>query len=114
MTMTTAFADRDAIAARLATLADADRSVIALIMENPLQDISLIEGLHWHLDQASKAKFLNSMKLETLGEWLGNAAPARLQIRLSEVAKSSQHPSYAAFRAGLTRSGGLERAFPKV
>ena len=112
--MTPAFADRDTIAAKLATLADGDRPVLALVMENPLQDKSLIEGLHHHLDQATKARFLNSLKLEGLGEWLGNAAPARLQIRLSEVAKSSQHPVYAAFRTGLTRSGGLERAFPKV
>lgn len=112
--MTPAFADRESIAAKLATLSDLDKPVIALIMENPLQDVSLIEGLHWHLDQASKAKFLNSLKLEGLGEWLGHSAPARLQIRLSEVAKSSQHPAYAAFKAGLTRSGGLERAFPKA
>lgn len=112
--MTAAFADRDTIAARFAALSESDKPVIALAMENPLQDLSLIESLHWHLDQASKAKFLNSLKLEGLGEWLGNAAPSRLQIRLSEVAKSSQHPAYAAFKTGLTRSGGLDRAFPKV
>ena len=34
------------------------------------------------------------------------------QIRLMEAAKSSQHPAYAAFRSGLSRSGGLERAYP--
>lgn len=112
--MTAAFADRDAIATKLAALSEADKPVLTLVLENPLQDLSLIEGLHWHLDQASKARFLNSLKLEGLGEWLGNAAPSRLQIRLSEVAKSSQHPAYAAFKAGLTRSGGLERAFPTV
>jgi hypothetical protein len=113
-TMTAAFADRDTLAANLAALSDGDKSVIALVMENPLQDLSLVEALHCHLDQASKARFLNSLKLEGLGEWLGNAAPARLQIRLSEAAKSSQHPAYAAFKTGLTRSGGLDRAFPKV
>lgn len=112
--MTAAFADRDAIAAKLSTLADGDKSALALVMENPLQDLNLIEGLHWHLDRASKASFLNSLKLEGLGEWLGNTAPSRLQIRLTEVAKSSQHPAYAAFKAGLLRSGGLERAFPKA
>jgi hypothetical protein len=29
-----------------------------------------------------------------------------------EAAKSSQHPAYQAFRSGLSRSGGLERAYP--
>jgi hypothetical protein len=33
-------------------------------------------------------------------------------VRLMETAKSAQHPAYLAFRDGLTRSGGLERAFP--
>ena len=112
--MPAAFADRDTIAAKLAALSETDKPVLSLVMENPLQDISLIEGLHWHLDQACQARFLNSLKLEALGEWLGNTAPARLQIRLSEVAKSSQHAAYAAFRSGLTRSGGLDRAFPKA
>lgn len=112
--MNAAFADRDTIAAKLAALSESDKSVLALVMENPLQDESLFEGLHRHLDQASRAKFLNSLKLEGLGEWLGTAAPDRLQIRLTEVAKSSQHPAYAAFRTGLTRSGGLERAYPQV
>lgn len=112
--MPTSFADRDSLADRLAALTDSDMSVLALVMENPLQDESLIEGLHRHLDLAAKASFLNSLKLEKLGFWLGSAAPARLQIRLAEAAKSSQHPAYAAFRKGLTRSGGLEQAFPTV
>jgi hypothetical protein len=30
------------------------------------------------------------------------------------LAKSSQHAAYTAFREGLVRSRGLERAFPKV
>jgi hypothetical protein len=112
--MAAAFADRDTIADKLATLADGDKPGLAQVMENPLQHLNLIEGLHWHLDRASKASFLNSLKLEGLGEWLGNTAPPRLQIRLTEVAKSSQHPAYTAFKSGLARSGGLERAFPKV
>jgi len=29
-----------------------------------------------------------------------------------EAAKSSQHPAYMAFRTGLSRSGGLENAYP--
>jgi hypothetical protein len=112
--MPTSFADRDSLAERLAALTDSDMSVLALVMENPLQDESLIEGLHRHLDLAAKASFLNSLKLEKLGFWLGTAAPARLQIRLAEAAKSSQHPAYAAFRKGLTRSGGLEQAYPQA
>lgn len=112
--MPTSFADRDSLAEKLGALGDNDMSVLALVMENPLQDESLVEGLHRHLDRAAKGSFLNSLKLEKLGFWLGNAAPARLQIRLSEAAKSSQHPAYAAFRIGLTKSGGLERAYPKA
>jgi hypothetical protein len=115
MTATAAvFPDRDTVASRFSALAETDRSFIALLMENPMQDESLIEGLHRHLDLSAGASFLNTLKLEKLGEWLGNNAPDRLQIRLSEAAKSSQHPAYAAFRTGLTRSGGLERAYPKV
>ena len=66
------------------------------------------------MNRAAAARFLNTLKLEKLGEWLGNTAPARLQMRLMETARSSQHAVYAAFRAGLTRSGGLERAYPKA
>ena len=107
------FPDRDTVAVKLSAFGDADLAYLLLLLENPRQDESLLEGLHFYLHQASQAKFLNSLKLEKAGEWLGNHAPARLQIRLSEAAKSSQHPAYAAFRAGLTRSGGLERAYPK-
>ena len=114
MTMPATFADRDSLADRFAGLTENDMSVLALVMENPLQDESLIEGLHRHLDLSSKAHFLNSLKLEKLGHWIGIAAPDRLQIRLTEAAKSSQHPAYAAFKAGLTKSGGLERAYPKA
>ena len=109
-----AFPDRDAVAGRLATLGEADQAYIRLLMENPQQDENLLEGLALHLDRAAAARFLNSLKLEKLGEWLGQTAPARLQIRLSEIARSSQHAAYAAFRTGVTRSGGLERAYPKA
>ena len=112
MTGTVPFPDRDTVAEKLAALSEADTSYLSLLMENPVQDDNLLEGLHRHLDLASTSRFLNSLKLETLGKWLGKAAPARLQIRLMEAARSSQHPAYAAFRTGLTRSGGLEKAYP--
>lgn len=106
------FPDRETIATRFAALAEQDKAYIALLLENQAQDDSLIEGLEQHLNNASRASFLNSLKLENLGKWIGEAAPARLQIRLMELAKSSQHPAYAAFRNGLTSSGGLSRAYP--
>lgn len=109
----TSFPDPQTVADKLAALQEADQSYLALILENPLQDERLLEGLTVYLDAASASRFLNSLKLGRCGEWLGNHAPARLQIRLMEAARSSQHPAYAAFRDGLTRSGGLERAFPK-
>ncbi|MBB3655501.1 hypothetical protein FHX15_000700 [Rhizobium sp. BK650] len=112
MTGTMPFPDRDTVAEKFAALSEADKSYLSLLMENPAQDDNLLEGLHRHLDLASASRFLNSLKLETLGKWIGQAAPARLQIRLMETARSSQHPAYAAFRTGLTRSGGLEKAYP--
>lgn len=105
---------REQITAKLSTLGDGEKSHLQLLMENPAQDENLIEALHHHLDLASKARLLNSLKLERLGEWLGTNAPARLQIRLMETSKSSQHSVYQAFRAGLVRSGGLEKAYPKA
>ena len=105
---------RETVAESLAALLPENQSWLTLLMENPSSDDLLLDGLHLYLDQASEAKFLNSLKLQKCGEWMGNAAPARLQIRLAEAAKSSQHPAYAAFRDGLTRSGGLERAYPKA
>jgi hypothetical protein len=108
------FPDRDSVAAKLAALGESEQSYLALLMENAAQDESLIEGLYRHLDLASEAKLLNSLKLEKIGEWLGSNAPARLQIRLMEAAKSSQHAAYQAFRTGLIRSGGLEKAYPKA
>lgn len=105
---------RETVAESLAGLSPENQSWLRLLMDNPASDDLLLEGLHFHLDRASEAKFLNSLKLGKCGEWIGNAAPARLQIRLAEAAKSSQHPAYVAFRDGLTRSGGLERAYPKA
>ena len=105
---------RETIAERLSTLGEADRSFLSLLMENAQQDEDLIAGLELHLDKAAEARFLNSLKLETLGEWLGNAAPARLQMRLMEAARCSQHAAHQAFRAGLVRSGGLARAYPEA
>lgn len=109
-----AFPDRETVADKLAALGEADQAYLRLLMENPKQDENLLEGLDLYLDRAAAARFLNSLKLERLGEWLGETAPARLQMRLTEAARSSQHAAHAAFRAGLTRSGGLERAYPKA
>ena len=113
MTGSAPFPDRDTVAAKLGVLGEQDKSFLRLLMENAAQDDSLIEGLSRHLDSAASARLLNTLKLERLGEWLGATAPARLQIRFLEAGRSSQHPAYAAFRTGLSRSGGLERAYPK-
>ncbi|MCD2181951.1 hypothetical protein [Rhizobium sp. GN54] len=109
-----AFPDRDTIAEKISALGEADQSFLVLLMENPQQDENLLAGLDLHLARAAEGRFLNSLKLEKLGEWLGNTAPARLQVRLMEAARSSQHAAHQAFRIGLTRSGGLERAYPKA
>jgi hypothetical protein len=106
--------DREVIAAAIDRLDDADAALLASIMDNPAADDLLIDGLHRFLDTLAKGRFLNTLKLEQRGLWLGQSAPARLQIRLTEAARSSQHAAYHAFRTGLTRSGGLERAFPKA
>lgn len=108
------FPDRETVADKFAALQDQDQSFLRLLFENAAQDDALLEGLHLYLDRASEARFLNSLKLERSGDWVGNNAPARLQIRLMEAAKSSQHPAFAAFRKGLQQSGGLERAYPKA
>jgi len=108
------FPDRDTVADKLAAFAEADQSFLKLLMENPIQDENLLNGLTLWLNRATQARFLNSRLLSIAGEWLGNTAPNRLQMRLMELAKSSQHAAYAAFREGLTRSKGLERAFPKA
>lgn len=106
------FPDRDAVADKLTSFSESDQSYLKLLMENAVQDDNLLAGLSLWLNQASDARFLNTLKLERAGEWLGTHAPNRLQVRLMETAKSSQHPAYLAFREGLTRSKGLERAFP--
>ncbi|WP_275783252.1 hypothetical protein [Pararhizobium gei] len=108
------FLNRDSVTEKLRDMGDGDRAMLELVMENAAQDENLVEGLYHHLSLASEARLLNSLKLEKLGEWLGTHAPARLQIRLMEAARSSQHAAYLAFRTGLVRSGGLERAFPKA
>ncbi|APG84848.1 hypothetical protein [Sinorhizobium americanum] len=114
MSTPAAFPDRDTTAAKLSSFGEAEQAFVKLLMENPEQDENLMEGLHHHLDLAAEARFLNTLKLERVGEWLGNEAPPRLQMRLMEVARSSQHAAYQAFRSGLIKSGGLQRAFPKA
>ena len=109
-----AFPDRETVADKLGALGETEQAYLRLLMETPQQDENLLEGLDLCLNRAAEARFLNTLKLEKLGEWLGNTAPARLQIRLMESARSSQHAAFAAFRTGLTRSGGLERAYPKA
>ncbi|WP_426227930.1 hypothetical protein [Pararhizobium sp. DWP3-4] len=110
----TPFSTRDSVAEKLTALGKSEQAYLLLMMQNAAQDENLIEGLYRQLDLASTAKLLNSLKLEKLGEWMGSNAPARLQIRLMEAAKSSHHAAYQAFRAGLVRSGGLEKAYPKA
>ncbi|MGF9564033.1 hypothetical protein AAIH70_11010 [Neorhizobium sp. BT27B] len=106
--------NRETVSDGLDTFSVENQAWLVLLMESPSNDDLLLDGLHLYLDRASEARFLNSMKLEKCGEWVGNNAPARLQIRLSEAAKSSKHPAYGAFRTGLSKSGGLERAYPKA
>ncbi|MGI2031853.1 hypothetical protein ACRQ1B_05615 [Rhizobium panacihumi] len=106
--------NRETVADGLQSFSTENQAWLGLLMDSPTNDDVLLDGLHLYLDRASEARFLNSIKLEKTGEWIGNNAPARLQIRLSEAARSSQHPAYGAFRAGLSKSGGLERAYPKA
>ncbi len=105
--------NRETVADGLQTFSSENQAWLVLLMENPSNDDVLLDGLHLYLDRSSEARFLNSMKLEKSGEWIGSNAPGRLQIRLSEAARSSQHPAYGAFRTGLLKSGGQERAYPK-
>lgn len=104
--------NREKVADALASMTPENESWLKLMMESPSSDDALLDGVHLYLDRAAAGKFLNSLKLQKTGEWLGCAAPARLQIRLSEASKSSQHPAFSAFREGYNRSGGLERAYP--
>ncbi|MDH0613472.1 MULTISPECIES: hypothetical protein [unclassified Agrobacterium] len=114
MQQASSFPDRETVASKLTSLTSEDKAWVLLLMENALQDENLLAGLNLYLDQQTNARFLNSLKLEAVGEWLGGNAPARLQIRTAEIAKASQHPAYLAFRKGLTASAGLEKAYPKA
>ncbi len=114
MTNVSPIANREMVADSLAGSTDENRSWLTLLMENPAADDTLLDGLHLYLGRQAEGRILNSLKLQACGEWLGRAAPARLQVRLMEVARSSQHPTYASFREGLARSGGIERAYPKA
>lgn len=104
--------DREAIADKLAALDDAAMEFLRTFLGNSKQDEALFGGIELYLHRAAAGRFLHTLKLEKTGEWLGNNAPARLQIRLMEIAKSSHHPAYQAFRSGVVRSGGLQRAYP--
>lgn len=106
-------ANRETIAEKFSTTTDESNAWLLTALADPKHDDAILEGLTLFLEQASKAPFLNTLKLEKRGEWLGANAPDRLQIRVTETARSSQHPAFGAFRTGLARSGGLERAFPK-
>jgi hypothetical protein len=114
MQQASSFPDRETVASKLTSLTSEDKAWVLLLMENALQDENLLGGLNLYLDQQTNARFLNSLKLETTGEWLGGNAPSRLQIRITETARASQHPAYIAFRKGLTASAGLEKAYPKA
>ena len=70
--------DRDTVAEKFGSFSEADQSFLRLLMENPEQDERLMDGLYRHLDIASEAKFLNSLKLEKLGQWLGSHHGDRL------------------------------------
>ena len=108
------FPDSETVAAKLSALDDQDKAWLHLVLENPAQDDALLDGITHLVNAAAEARFLNSLKLSRAGEWLGAHAPARLQIRLMEIGRSSQHPAYAAFREGLAKSGGLDKAWPKA
>lgn len=108
------FPDRESVASKLVALAEADQSWLMLLLENPAQDDALLDGVSLFVNSQAEARFLNSLKLSRAGEWLGAHAPARLQIRLMEIGRSSQHAAYVAFREGLAKSGGLDSAYPKA
>lgn len=114
MTSISPIGTRETVCDALKHLSAENQAWLRLMMENPQADDTLLDGLHLFLDRASEASFLNSLKLSQTGEWAGNHAPGRLQIRLMEAAKSSQHPAFLAFRDGLIKSGGFHRAYPKA
>lgn len=108
------FPDRESVASNLAALGAQEKSWLLLLLENPMQDDALVDGVALFVNSQAEARFLNSLKLSRAGEWLGAHAPARLQMKLMEIARSSQHAAYVAFREGLSKSGGLETAYPKA
>lgn len=108
------FPDRETVAVKLSALSDADKQWLKLLLENPAQDDALLDGLGLFINEAAQARFLNALKLSKAAEWLGENAPARLQMRLLETARSSQHAAFVAFREGLMKTGGPDRAFPKA
>ena len=73
MSAPAAFPDRDTTATKLSSFGIADQAFVKLLMENPEQDENLLEGLYRHLGLAAEARLLNTLKLEKLGQWLGNA-----------------------------------------
>ncbi|MFD1744145.1 hypothetical protein ACFSE1_01610 [Rhizobium helianthi] len=105
---------RETVADALAGMSQDHENWLKLMMDNPAGDDVLLDGIHLYLDNASGARFLNTLKLQQCGQWLGNITPGRLQIRLMEAARSSQHPAYTAFREGLQKSGGVDKAYPKA
>lgn len=109
-----AIATREMVADSLEGFSDENISWLELLMDNPSVDEIFIEGLYLYLDRQAGARFINAVKLQRCGQWLGSTAPARLQIRLMEAARSSQHAAYRSVRDGLVQSCGLERAYPKA
>lgn len=107
------FPDRETVSAKLTAFSGEDQAWLKLLMENAQQDESFLSGLQLFLEQQTTARFLNSLKLERTGDWIGSNTPARLQIRLNEVSRSSQHPAFVAFKKGVEKSGGFEKAYPK-
>lgn len=111
-----AFPDRETIADKLSALGETERSFLRLLMENSQQDENLIEGLSVHLDRAATARFLNSLKLESLGEWIGREAPARLQARRRHdpasmrptMPSAAASPAPAAWRTPIQRCDARE------
>ena len=102
-----AFPNREAVADKLAALAEADQAYLRLLMETPQQDENLLEGLDLCLNRAAEARFLNTLKLEKLGEWLGNTAPgdgARYHGR--GFVQLTWKVNYAAMSAHLSKVTG--------
>ena len=54
-----AFPNREAVADKLTAFGGEEQAWLSLVLENPQQDESLLEGLLFFLDRASQARFLN-------------------------------------------------------